>query len=133
MKYLRIKRKKDFTKILRVGKRAHAETLTIVWMPSDETRFAVCVGKKYGKSVVRNRIKRLLREAFRSNAECLDISCSMLLIPRAAKEYSYAAFARDVGKIFRKEKLTAPEGGGDPRAKQGVPQKDAQKKVETGL
>ena len=69
MKYLRIKRKKDFTKILRVGKRAHAETLTIVWMPSDETRFAVCVGKKYGKSVVRNRIKRLLREAFRSNAE----------------------------------------------------------------
>ena len=133
MKYLRIKRKKDFTKILRVGKRAHAETLTIVWMPSDETRFAVCVGKKYGKSVVRNRIKRLLREAFRSNAECLSISCSMLLIPRAAKEYSYAAFARDVGKIFRKEKLTAPEGGGDPRAKQGVPQKDAQKKVETGL
>ncbi|HIZ63305.1 MAG TPA: ribonuclease P protein component [Firmicutes bacterium] len=108
MKYLRIKRKKDFTKILRVGKRAHAESLTIVWMPSDKTQFAVCVGKKYGKSVVRNRIKRLLREAFRSNAECLGISCSMLLIPRAAKEYSYAAFARDVGKIFRKEKLARP-------------------------
>ena len=46
MKYLRIKRAKDFTKILRVGKRAHAESLTIVWMPSDKTRFAVCVGKK---------------------------------------------------------------------------------------
>ena len=81
-------------------------------MPSDETRFAVCVGKKYGKSVVRNRIKRLLREAFRSNAECLGISCSMLLIPRAAKEYSYAAFARDVGKIFRREKLTADRSAG---------------------
>ncbi len=112
MKYLRIKRKKDFTKILRVGKRAHAESLTIVWMPSDETKFAVCVGKKYGKSVVRNRIKRLLREAFRSNAECLAISCSFLLIPRAAKEYSYAAFARDVGKIFRREKLTADRSAG---------------------
>ena len=119
MKYLRIKRKKDFTRILRVGKRAHAESLTIVWMPSDETRFAVCVGKKYGKSVVRNRLKRLLREAFRSNAECLSISCSVLLIPRAAKEYSYAAFARDVGKLFRREKLTADRNGRTPETKRG--------------
>ena len=128
MKYLRIKRAKDFTKILRVGKRAHAESLTIVWMPSDETRFAVCVGKKYGKSGVRNRIKRLLREAFRSNAECLGISCCILLIPRAAKEYSYAAFARDVGKIFRREKLVRPHAGTPAEEKRAVSPDLSQKK-----
>lgn len=120
MKTLRIKKKKDFAKILRVGKRAHAESLTVVYMPSERTRVAVCVGKKYGKSVVRNRIKRLLREAFRSNAECFGIPCSVLLIPRAAKEYSYAAFARDIAKIIRKEKLALPRPAGSGGAQRGV-------------
>ncbi len=130
MKSLRIKKKKDFTRILRVGKRAHAESLTIVWTPSDVMRYAVCVGKKYGKSVVRNRLKRLLREAFRSKAECFGIPCAVLLIPREAKEYSYAAFARDLGKIIRKEKLLAarpaddveglPANGGTLSEKEGV-------------
>ncbi len=134
MKYLRIKRKKDFTKILRVGKRAHAQSLTVVYLPSDRTRFAVCVGKKYGKSVVRNRLKRLLREAFRSNAECLSIHCSVLLIPREAKEYSYAAFARDIGKIFRKEKLTAHCGGQPCKEQCGVPcEQPAQEKEDAPL
>ena len=129
MKYLRIKRKKDFTKILRVGKRAHAQSLTVVYLPSDRTRFAVCVGKKYGKSVVRNRLKRLLREAFRSNAECLSIPCDVLLIPRAAKEYSDAAFARDVGKIFRKEKLAAPRAEGSAQAQCGSSCEDPEEAV----
>ena len=69
MKYLRIKKKKEFSKILKSGKRAHAEHLTIVYLPDKARKMAVCVGKKYGKSVVRNRIKRLLREAYRAKAE----------------------------------------------------------------
>ena len=105
MKILRIKKKKEFSKILRAGKRAHAESLTIVFLPSDRLKFAVCVGKKYGKSVVRNRIKRLLREAFRAHARELKEPCLVLLIPRAGREYSYHAFARDIAKVFKKEKL----------------------------
>ena len=51
MKYLRIKKKKEFSKILKNGRRAHAEHLTIVYLPDKVRKMAVCVGKKYGKSV----------------------------------------------------------------------------------
>ena len=61
MTYLRLKKKKDFSKILRSGKRAFSSTLTVSYLPSREVRMAVCVGKKYGKSVQRNRIKRQVR------------------------------------------------------------------------
>ena len=104
MKYLRIKRKKDITKILKSGKRAHASSLTIVYLSSKETAMAVCVGKKYGKSTQRNRIKRLLREAFRMQSE-LKEPCAMLLIPRVAEEYSYSTYLRDIGKLLKKERL----------------------------
>ena len=101
MKYLRIKRKKEFEKILKNGKRAFSETLTLVYTPAKELKMAVCVGKKFGKSVQRNHIKRLLREAFRGYADRI-CPCSVLLIPRVRGEYSYAAFSRDLGKMFSK-------------------------------
>ena len=90
--------------MLKAGKRAHTGTLTVVYLPSTETRMAVCVGKKHGKSVQRNRVKRLLREAFRISSENMT-PCELLLIPKVAEEYSFAAFKRDIGKILSREKL----------------------------
>ena len=103
--YLRVKKKKEFTRILKTGKRTYSETLTFVYIPSEETKMAVCVGKKYGKSVQRNRIKRLLRAAFDAQAGNITSPCAVLLIPKVREEYSYALFRRDIGKILKKERL----------------------------
>ncbi len=104
MRVLRLKKKKEISGVLKTGRRAHAESVTIVYFPAKETRAAVCVGKKFGKSVRRNRIKRLLREAFRTNAHGMK-PCAILLIPKVAEEYSYARFERDLRKLFKREKL----------------------------
>lgn len=105
MKYLRLKKKKDFSKIIKTGKRVYSGTLTAVYLPSDRTKMAVCVGKKYGKSVKRNRIKRLLREAFRLYADEITRPCSVLLIPKVREEYTFSSFSRDIGNILKKENL----------------------------
>ena len=105
MRYLRIKKKKDFLKILKAGKRCHSETLTAVFLPSEQTKMAVCVGKKFGKSVQRNRVKRLLRAAFCVYAEMISPPRSILLMPKPSEEYSFAAFSRDLKKILQRERL----------------------------
>ena len=102
----RLKKNKEIEKVYRNGKRAFSQTITLVYFPAKETRFAVCVGKKYGKSVERNRIKRLLREAFAKFGKSIA-PCSVLLIPKVAESYSVAEFERDLNAIFKKEKLFA--------------------------
>ncbi len=104
MRCLRLKKQKEITALHRSGKRVYASSLTVIYLPSDCLKMAVCVGKKYGKSVRRNRIKRLLRAAFSQYTDFLS-PCSVLLIPRVSEEYSYAVFVRDIGKILERERL----------------------------
>ena len=122
MHYLRLKKKKDLIKVLKAGKRVHCRSLTVVYFPSNTVKMAVCVGKKYGKSVQRNRIKRLLREAFRAQSA---VGCySFLLIPKLAETYSYAGFKRDMERILRREKLFVPVAEGDRGEKDDRDKKD---------
>lgn len=105
MHYLRLKKQKDILKILKTGTRAYSQTLCMVFSPSEKVEMAVCVGKKYGKSVRRNRIKRLLRAAFSEYAEKITSPVSVLLLPKQAEAYAFSLFARDIGKILKKEHL----------------------------
>ena len=104
MRCLRLKKQKEITALHRSGKRVYAPTLTIIYLPSDRLKMAVCVGKKYGKSVRRNRIKRLLRAAFSRYTASL-LPCAMLLIPHVSEEYTFSSFCRDIGKILEREHL----------------------------
>ena len=62
MNYLRLKKQADFQKLFTKGRRAFSPSLTMIYFPSKETRMGISVGKRHGKSVKRNRIKRLADE-----------------------------------------------------------------------
>lgn len=104
MKYLKIKKNGDFSRIFSKGKRCFAESLSVIYFPSDKLRMGVCVSKKHGKAVVRNRVKRLVRAVFIGEKRNIR-GVSVLILPKVAKEYSYSLFKRDIEYIFKKENL----------------------------
>ena len=105
MKYLRIKKQADFNRLFQKGKRAFSSSLTVLYAPSKEMRMGISVGKKHGKSVQRNRIKRLIREAFRAEISSLKGNYAFVIIPKVSDEYSYQTFKKHLQWIIKKENL----------------------------
>ena len=105
MNYLRLKKQADFQRLFQKGKRAFSPSLTLVYSKADVMTMGISVGKKHGKSVTRNRIKRLLREAFRSAQKSMKGTYRILLIPKTADEYSFHTFERHLQWLIKKENL----------------------------
>ncbi len=105
MQYVKVKKQAEFQRIFNKGKRAFSSSLTVLYRPADKTSMGVSVGKRHGKSVQRNRIKRLVREAFRLNLDKIEGKYAFVLIPKVKEEYSFQAFERDLQCIIKKENL----------------------------
>lgn len=105
MKYFRLKKQSDFQRLFQKGKRAFSPSLTVIYRPSKKMTMGISIGKKHGKSVRRNRIKRLLRESFRAVQGEMNGTYSIVLLPKVSEEYSVETFKKHLQWIIRKEKL----------------------------
>ena len=98
----RLKKEKDFDRVFKEGKRLFSGSLTLVYLPSKELKVGFAVGKKHGGSVVRNRIKRLLRESFRSFSPEKMKNFFFVFMPKIKDEYNYHVFLKDMGYLLKK-------------------------------
>ena len=98
----RLKKEKDFNLVFKKGKRLYSESLTVIYFPSKQIKAGFAVSKKHGGSVKRNRIKRLLRESFRSFIPIFGQNFFFVFIPKVKTDYSLAEFKDCMDKIFKK-------------------------------
>ena len=100
--FIRLKKEKDFNLVFNKGKRLYSNHLTVIALPSSEIKAGFAVSKKHGGSVVRNRIKRLLRESFRSFTPEIRQNFFFVFIPKVNDEYSLDKFKDSMGNLFKK-------------------------------
>lgn len=102
MKYLRIKKNTDFQKLFNKGKRVFSPCVTLLYFPAKTLSMGIAISKKHGKAHTRNRIKRLLREAFRNTCGALDGCYSVIILPKIAEAYSLKSFEKSLSSCFKK-------------------------------
>lgn len=107
MTYYRLKKPAEFQKLFNKGKRAFSPSLTVLYFPSKlgKNTMGISIGKRHGKSVKRNKIKRLIREAFRTTETEMKGKYTIVLIPKVSEEYSYHTFVQHLKWIIKKEKM----------------------------
>ena len=113
MKYSEsLKKNEDFKKIYKEG-RFVADRILVLYVKENElgiNRLGISVSKKVGNSVIRHRIKRLIKEAYRKNEETICTfhrGKDIVFIARAgAKDCTYnkieSAICRLAEKIDQK-------------------------------
>jgi ribonuclease P protein component len=113
----RLSRSADFERAYRRGQSAGNRYLVVYVFPreaGDQPRLGVSVSRRLGGAVVRNRVKRLLREAFRA-APDLAAGRDYVAVARPdaadlAEREGLAGIQRALGELLRATAQGRPDG-----------------------
>lgn len=108
-KIYRLKRKKYFEQVLKKGKSQGEEFLILKTLKNNlkTNRVGFVVGQKVSKkAVVRNKIKRRMREAVRANLGKLEPGYDLIfLAKKGIEEKSFFEIKKTVEELLRKTKM----------------------------
>jgi ribonuclease P protein component len=100
---MRLRRSQDFERTYADGLRAGDGHLLVFVVANGQplTRAGLSVSRKHGSAVIRNRKRRLLREAFRLNQHRLPAGLDLILIPRFRADSTIHDYARSLVLLTR--------------------------------
>ena len=110
----RLRRKGDFEAIVKEGIRRHTKNFLIIARKNDRgySRVGAVAGKKLGKAVARNRVKRLVREFFRRNKDRLPPSTDYVIVgKKGAQELQYAEVVDELSAHLKLHKEDGQRSG----------------------
>jgi len=102
-KSYRLLRRSEFRRVYDQGQRRSASLATVFVRPNalPHSRLGITTPVRLGKAVLRNRLKRRLREVFRLNRENLPGGWDILVNPRqAVGKIPFKTLERDLLRLF---------------------------------
>ncbi|MBM4255624.1 MAG: ribonuclease P protein component [Deltaproteobacteria bacterium] len=102
-KSVRLLERREFLFLQQKGKKRHSPHFLVATVPArgQHSRFGITTSRRFGNAVVRNRMKRLLREFFRTHQMLISPACDIVVIPRSgADQLTLAEICDELGKAF---------------------------------
>jgi ribonuclease P protein component len=102
-----LRRRGDFLRVQHEGRRHHTDDFVIIAAPAAvaTSRVGITVSTRVGNAVVRNRIKRLLREALRRRWRTIAPPADVVVIAKPS-----AANTGHAGVVAQLERVLAARG-----------------------
>lgn len=112
-KKYRLRKRRDFSKTYRRGKSSANRTLVLVYRRNglSVSRLGISVNKKFGNAVKRNKIKRQLKEIYRSNIDDVKPGYDLIFIVRVnAQDKSFWELKKSLESLLKRVKLLKNKG-----------------------
>lgn len=106
-KEYRVKKSQDFDNIIR-KKQSFANRQFVIYYQEnklDHMRLGISVSKKLGKAHERNRLKRYVRESFKTRKDFLKNYDIIIIVRPAAKGLSFLEFGTSIDHVLKRSKL----------------------------
>ncbi len=99
-------RNKHFQYVYRRGKSFPSKLLVLVYLKARDVKVGFSVSSKVGNSVVRNRVRRCLREDFRMRRPDLPGGKYIFVARTVASRATHPELTREMNYLLRKAGLT---------------------------
>lgn len=103
-----LRKNKQFQSVYRYGK-SYANRMMVIYVLSNkdtQRKVGFAAGKRLGNAVVRNRVKRLLRETYRLNQHKLKLGFDLLLVGRKPMvDVKYKVVSKAFGDLCTKANI----------------------------
>ncbi|MDI6840267.1 MAG: ribonuclease P protein component [bacterium] len=94
----RLIKNKDFDKVFKFGTHMSGNNLTIIRLPAHSRRIGFIISHQIKGAVVRNKLKRRLRELYRQNKEYFK-GDYIILVHKGAEQLSYSELKEETLKL----------------------------------
>ena len=100
----RLRHREEFSSVYAQRTRSGDQNLLIYAKPNDlgVTRIGLSVSRKHGNAVVRGKLKRWIREAFRLLQHELPEGLDLIIIPLNAEKASFKNYFKSLKKLVNK-------------------------------
>lgn len=113
-KEYRLRRRDDFARVYKEGHSVANRELVLYYLANESVphfRLGVSISKKVGHAVLRNRLKRLVKEAVRTQREQIKAGYDLVVIVRlGARNADFEQIVKSVNHLLKKARLHLGQG-----------------------